>query len=52
MGYDAKSLVNFPELTSMPDTIDLSFNECVRIGDDLRINALKTHALKSFNKEE
>ncbi|BBW90528.1 MULTISPECIES: bifunctional diaminohydroxyphosphoribosylaminopyrimidine deaminase/5-amino-6-(5-phosphoribosylamino)uracil reductase RibD [Pseudoalteromonas] len=52
MGYDAKSLVNFPELTSMQDTIDLSFNECVRIGDDLRINALKKHALKSFNKEE
>ncbi|KTF16393.1 bifunctional diaminohydroxyphosphoribosylaminopyrimidine deaminase/5-amino-6-(5-phosphoribosylamino)uracil reductase RibD [Pseudoalteromonas sp. 10-33] len=52
MGYDAKSLVNFPELTSMQDTIDLSFNECVRVGDDLRINALKKHSLKSLNKEE
>ncbi|MBH0021372.1 bifunctional diaminohydroxyphosphoribosylaminopyrimidine deaminase/5-amino-6-(5-phosphoribosylamino)uracil reductase RibD [Pseudoalteromonas sp. SWXJ133] len=43
MGHDAKSLVNFPELTSMQNTVDLTFNECARIGDDLRITALKTH---------
>ena len=41
MGCDAKSLVNFPELTSMQNTVDLTFNECVRIGDDLRITAVK-----------
>ncbi|MDO6637682.1 bifunctional diaminohydroxyphosphoribosylaminopyrimidine deaminase/5-amino-6-(5-phosphoribosylamino)uracil reductase RibD [Pseudoalteromonas carrageenovora] len=41
MGCDAKSLVNFPELTSMQNTVHLTFNECVRIGDDLRITAVK-----------
>ncbi|MDO6465701.1 bifunctional diaminohydroxyphosphoribosylaminopyrimidine deaminase/5-amino-6-(5-phosphoribosylamino)uracil reductase RibD [Pseudoalteromonas carrageenovora] len=41
MGCDAKSLVNFPELTSVQNTVDLTFNECVRIGDDLRITAVK-----------
>ena len=41
MGHDAKSLVNFPELTSMQNTVDLTFNECARIGDDLRITASK-----------
>ena len=41
MGSDAKSLLNFPELMSMQNTINLTFNECVPIGDDLRITALK-----------
>lgn len=40
MGHDAKSLVNFPPLTSMQNTIDLTFNECVNMGDDLRITAV------------
>ena len=41
MGCDAKSLVNFPELTDMQQTINLSFNECVRVGNDVRISAIK-----------
>ncbi|WP_372858332.1 bifunctional diaminohydroxyphosphoribosylaminopyrimidine deaminase/5-amino-6-(5-phosphoribosylamino)uracil reductase RibD [Pseudoalteromonas sp.] len=41
MGSDARSLLNFPELMSMQNTINLTFNECVPIGDDLRITALK-----------
>jgi diaminohydroxyphosphoribosylaminopyrimidine deaminase/5-amino-6-(5-phosphoribosylamino)uracil reductase len=41
MGSDARSLLNFPELMSMQSTINLTFNECVPIGDDLRITALK-----------
>jgi diaminohydroxyphosphoribosylaminopyrimidine deaminase/5-amino-6-(5-phosphoribosylamino)uracil reductase len=41
MGHDAKSLVNFPQLISMQDTIDLTFDECMRIGEDLRITAVK-----------
>jgi diaminohydroxyphosphoribosylaminopyrimidine deaminase/5-amino-6-(5-phosphoribosylamino)uracil reductase len=43
MGSDAKSLVNFPELMSMQNTINLTFNECVNVGDDLRITAVKAH---------
>ncbi|MBB1386852.1 bifunctional diaminohydroxyphosphoribosylaminopyrimidine deaminase/5-amino-6-(5-phosphoribosylamino)uracil reductase RibD [Pseudoalteromonas sp. SG45-5] len=43
MGNNAKSLVNFPELTSMQNTVNLTFNECTRIGDDIRITALKTY---------
>ncbi|MBE0360816.1 bifunctional diaminohydroxyphosphoribosylaminopyrimidine deaminase/5-amino-6-(5-phosphoribosylamino)uracil reductase RibD [Pseudoalteromonas aliena] len=43
MGHNAKSLVNFSELTSMQNTVNLTFNECTRIGDDIRITALKTY---------
>ncbi|WP_372760088.1 bifunctional diaminohydroxyphosphoribosylaminopyrimidine deaminase/5-amino-6-(5-phosphoribosylamino)uracil reductase RibD [Pseudoalteromonas sp.] len=51
MGGDAKSLVNFPELISMQNTIDLTFNECVLIGDDLRISARKRPLNSLDNKE-
>ncbi|MBQ4833913.1 bifunctional diaminohydroxyphosphoribosylaminopyrimidine deaminase/5-amino-6-(5-phosphoribosylamino)uracil reductase RibD [Pseudoalteromonas sp. MMG010] len=43
MGYDGRSLLNFPELTSMDDTVNLTFNECIRVGSDLRIRASKAH---------
>ncbi len=41
MGCDAKSLVNFAPLTDMQNTVNLTFKECVKIGDDLRITATK-----------
>jgi diaminohydroxyphosphoribosylaminopyrimidine deaminase/5-amino-6-(5-phosphoribosylamino)uracil reductase len=41
MGCDAKSLVNFAPLTDMKNTVNLTFKECVKIGDDLRITATK-----------
>jgi diaminohydroxyphosphoribosylaminopyrimidine deaminase/5-amino-6-(5-phosphoribosylamino)uracil reductase len=41
MGGDAKSLVNFAPLTDMQNTVNLTFKECVKIGDDLRITATK-----------
>ncbi|AYM85837.1 bifunctional diaminohydroxyphosphoribosylaminopyrimidine deaminase/5-amino-6-(5-phosphoribosylamino)uracil reductase RibD [Pseudoalteromonas agarivorans] len=41
MGCDAKSLVNFALLTDMQNTVNLTFKECVKIGDDLRITATK-----------
>ncbi|MEL0605164.1 bifunctional diaminohydroxyphosphoribosylaminopyrimidine deaminase/5-amino-6-(5-phosphoribosylamino)uracil reductase RibD [Pseudoalteromonas undina] len=41
MGGDAKSLVNFAPLTDMQNTVNLTFTECVKIGDDLRITAIK-----------
>ncbi|WP_352297375.1 bifunctional diaminohydroxyphosphoribosylaminopyrimidine deaminase/5-amino-6-(5-phosphoribosylamino)uracil reductase RibD [Pseudoalteromonas sp. 20-MNA-CIBAN-0454] len=51
IGSDGKSLVNFPELISMQNTIDLTFNECTRIGDDLRISAVKS-SLKPLETKE
>lgn len=51
IGCDGKSLVNFPELISMQNTIDLTFNECTRIGDDLRISAVKS-SLKPLETKE
>lgn len=39
MGCDAKSLVNFAPLTDMKNTVNLTFKECVNIGDDIRITA-------------
>ncbi len=51
IGCDGKSLVNFPELISMQNTIDLTFNECTRIGDDLRISAVKS-SLKPLDTKE
>ncbi|BED88286.1 riboflavin biosynthesis protein RibD [Pseudoalteromonas sp. MM1] len=41
MGCDAKSLVNFAPLTDMQNTVNLTFKECVKVGDDLRITATK-----------
>ena len=41
MGCDEKSLVNFAQLTDMQNTVNLTFKECVKIGDDLRITATK-----------
>ncbi|MCQ8887732.1 bifunctional diaminohydroxyphosphoribosylaminopyrimidine deaminase/5-amino-6-(5-phosphoribosylamino)uracil reductase RibD [Pseudoalteromonas agarivorans] len=41
MGCDAKSLVNFAPLTDMQNTVNLTFKECLKIGDDLRITATK-----------
>ncbi|ETJ49775.1 bifunctional diaminohydroxyphosphoribosylaminopyrimidine deaminase/5-amino-6-(5-phosphoribosylamino)uracil reductase RibD [Pseudoalteromonas agarivorans] len=41
MGCDAKSLVNFAPLTDMQNTVNLTFKECVKIGDDLRKTATK-----------
>ncbi|WP_338363938.1 bifunctional diaminohydroxyphosphoribosylaminopyrimidine deaminase/5-amino-6-(5-phosphoribosylamino)uracil reductase RibD [uncultured Pseudoalteromonas sp.] len=41
MGCDAKSLVNFAPLTDMQNTVNLTFKECVIVGDDLRITATK-----------
>ncbi|MGO2129264.1 MAG: bifunctional diaminohydroxyphosphoribosylaminopyrimidine deaminase/5-amino-6-(5-phosphoribosylamino)uracil reductase RibD [Pseudoalteromonas prydzensis] len=40
LGNDGKSLLNFAELTSMQEAIDLTINECVPIGDDIRITAI------------
>jgi diaminohydroxyphosphoribosylaminopyrimidine deaminase/5-amino-6-(5-phosphoribosylamino)uracil reductase len=41
MGCDAKSLVDFAPLTDMQNTVNLTFKECVKVGDDLRITATK-----------
>ncbi|CAM3711351.1 MULTISPECIES: bifunctional diaminohydroxyphosphoribosylaminopyrimidine deaminase/5-amino-6-(5-phosphoribosylamino)uracil reductase RibD [Pseudoalteromonas] len=40
LGNDAKSLLNFAELTSMQNAVDLTINECVLIGNDIRITAI------------
>lgn len=39
LGSDAKSLLNFNELTSMQDAVNLTMTDCTVIGDDIRITA-------------
>ncbi|WP_149981198.1 bifunctional diaminohydroxyphosphoribosylaminopyrimidine deaminase/5-amino-6-(5-phosphoribosylamino)uracil reductase RibD [Pseudoalteromonas rhizosphaerae] len=49
LGNDGKSLLNFTELTSMQDVVNLSINESVCIGDDIRITATPRKASSKPN---
>ena len=40
LGNDGKSLLNFAELTSMQEAVELTISECALIGDDIRITAI------------
>lgn len=53
LGSDAKSLLNFSELTRMQDTVNLTISDCTVIGDDIRITAkrAKIRQLNHTTKE-